>query len=262
MSAQPSPPRRVALITGSTGATGRALAGLLAERGWDLALDHRSRRDRAEETAAACRGKGTRVHVAALDVTDEASCAAFVAGAVAALGRLDALVNLASYAAPGGAYRVPMERLDLEVLRRCFDVDVLGSLRMLRAALPHLRAHSRPEARSAIVNFSSESARRRDPDLHAYLGPKVAIDAVTESLARELGPEVRINCVAPGAIATDWVDAWNLPAGERSALEDAACLRRLGTPRDAAAAAAFLLSEEAAFVTGHTLVVDGGMFCP
>ena len=113
---------------------------------------------------------------------------------------MDALACLASYAAPGGACRVPLADLDLADIRRCFEVDVLGALRMLRACLPSLRAASRPEARSAVVTFGSESARRRDPDLLAYLGPKVSIDAYTEALARELGPEVRINCISPGAI--------------------------------------------------------------
>lgn len=250
--------RAVTLITGATSATGRDLATHLAGRGHDLALGWRSKGDACEALAETCRAAGARVYCGRLDVTDETGATQFVRDALAALGRIDGLANVASWAAPGGAYRVRLADLDLaDVLRAC-EVDLVGTLRMIRLCTPPLRA----SGAGAIVNYSSESALRGDPDLHVYLGAKVAVSVYTLALARELGPEVRINCIAPGAIATDWITSWDLPPAETEALAAASCVGRLGTPGDLSLLAAFLLSRDSSFITGRTFPVDGGLFCP
>lgn len=254
----PEPVRRVALVTGATSGAGRDVCRRLAAEGWDIALGWHSAEARAAELVAECRAAGANVRAARLDVTDDATAAAFVARAVSDLGRLDGLVNLASWAAPGGGYRVPLERLDLEWVRRSCDVDLVGTLRMIRICAPHLRA----SGAGAIVNYGSASANASDPDLHAYLGAKVAVAAYTVALARELGPTVRVNCLAPGAIRTDWFDRWKMPPGEEAALAAASCVGRVGEARDLTEAALFLLSERASFVTGQVLAVDGGLFAP
>lgn len=250
--------RPIALVTGATSGTGRDLCAHLAAHDWDVAIGWRTAEDRARTLAEACRASGARAYAARLDVADEDSCREFVNGTLAALGRIDALVNLASWAAPGGAYKVPLEKLDLAWLASAFDVDVVGALRMIRLCAPHLRA----SGAAAVVNFSSASALASDPDLHAYLGAKVSIAAYTRALARELGPSVRINCVAPGAVRTDWVERWSMPPGEEAALAAAACVGRLGEPRDLTSITAFLLSRAASFITGQVLPVDGGLFLP
>lgn len=251
-------PRPVVLITGATSATGRDLALHLAQSGHDLALGWHSKSDAGAALADACRAAGARVHGGRLDVTDDAGAAAFVRDATATLGRLDGLAAVASWAAPGGAYKVPLADLDLAGVLRACEVDLVGTLRMIRVCTPALRA----SGAGSIVTYSSESALRSDPDLLVYLGAKVAISAYTLALARELGPQIRLNCIAPGAIATDWLTSWNLPPAETEALAAASCVGRVGTPQDLTNLAAFLLSPASSFITGRTFPVDGGLFCP
>lgn len=247
--------RRVAVVTGATGGLGRAIAVELARRGWAVAVGYRTKRSEAASIAAAARRHGAGALALPLDVAIDVSVVAFVRSA-RALGPVTALVNVASFAAPGGAYRTPLADLDLQHVLRAVEVDVGGSLRMIRALAPGMRR----AGGGAVVNFGS--AGDADPEVLAYIAAKSGIAAYTRALARQLGPAIRVNCIAPGAIESDWLREWKMPAGERRALANAACLRRLGQPRDIAGVTAFLLSEDAAFVTGQTLAVDGGMFCP
>jgi 3-oxoacyl-[acyl-carrier protein] reductase len=248
---------RVAAVTGATGGSGRAICAELARRGWAVAVGFRSKRRAAEAVAKRCRRLGAPAAAVHVDVADARSVAVFVRGA-AAMGPLRALVNTASYATPGGGYRVPLARLDVGELLRAVDVDLAGSLRAIRAAAPAMRR----AGGGAVVNFGSASADAADPDLLVYMAAKVSVAAYTRALARQLGPSVRVNCVAPGAIATDWIDAWEMPARERRALARAACVGRLGNADDVAKLVAFLVSDDASFMTGQTVTLDGGMFNP
>jgi NAD(P)-dependent dehydrogenase (short-subunit alcohol dehydrogenase family) len=250
--------RRVAAVSGALGGCGREICRELARRGTAVALGYRIRRPEAEALAAECRKLGAPAVALTLDVTDEPSVAAFVRGASVALGPIRDLVNVASFAAPGGAYRVPLEKLDLPEIVRAVEVDLVGSLRMIRACLPSMRR----AGGGSVVNFGSASADAADPDLLVYMPAKTSLAVMTRALARQLGPKVRVNCVAPGAIATDWIEKWDMPAAEKRALAKAAAVERLGTAEDIAKLVAFLLSEDAGFITGQTVAIDGGLFAP
>ncbi|MBI4569744.1 MAG: SDR family oxidoreductase [Planctomycetes bacterium] len=249
--------RRVVLVTAGASAVGAAVCRELARRGHAVVVGFRGHPEAARRVADGCarisRRPARAVHV---DVTDTASLAAAIPSAWRGMGTLAGLVNVASYSSKTGDYRTGFARLDVNDVVRAVEVDLAGSLRVIQRCLPHLRA-----AGGAVVNFGSASANAADPDLLPYLGAKVGLAAYTRALARELGPRVRINTIAPGALDTDWMSTWRLPPGERKALITATCAGRLGTADEVARLVVWLLSD-GAYVTGQTITIDGGMFCP
>lgn len=169
-------------------------------------------------------------------------------------GRLDVVVNNASHSAPG-YYDAPIERIPVDEFDRVHAVDVRGSFLMTRAAAPHLRA-----TRGAVVNVSSSSALQGERELLLFNPGKVAVAALTAASARALAPEVRVNAVAPGSIDTGWIQAWGLSKAEIASLSASVPLGRVGRAEELAEAVAFLASDAASYITGQTLIVDGGAF--
>ncbi|MFJ3655979.1 SDR family NAD(P)-dependent oxidoreductase [Streptomyces nigra] len=233
-----------ALVTGGASGIGRATADLLAERGARVAvldLDPSS----VDKPLLAYRA----------DVTDDTSVRAAVADAVAALGGLDVLVNNAGVGAQG-----TVEDNDDTEWHRVLDVNVLGMVRVARAALPHLRA----SAHAAIVNTCSVAATAGLPQRALYSASKGAVHALTLAMAADHVREgVRVNCVNPGTVDTPWVgrllDAAPDPAAERAALEARQPTGRLVSAAQVAGAIAYLASPLAGATTGTALAVDGGM---
>ncbi|MFC9959322.1 SDR family NAD(P)-dependent oxidoreductase [Streptomyces nigra] len=233
-----------ALVTGGASGIGRATADLLAERGARVAvldLDPSS----VDKPLLAYRA----------DVTDDTSVRAAVADAVAALGGLDVLVNNAGVGAQG-----TVEDNDDTEWHRVLDVNVLGMVRVARAALPHLRA----SAHAAIVNTCSVAATAGLPQRALYSASKGAVHALTLAMAADHVREgVRVNCVNPGTVDTPWVgrllDAAPDPAAERAALEARQPTGRLVSAAQVAGAVAYLASPLSGATTGTALAVDGGM---
>ncbi|MFC7907268.1 SDR family NAD(P)-dependent oxidoreductase [Streptomyces nigra] len=233
-----------ALVTGGASGIGRATADLLAERGARVAvldLDPSS----VDKPLLAYRA----------DVTDDTSVRAAVADAVAALGALDVLVNNAGVGAQG-----TIEDNDDTEWHRVLDVNVLGMVRVARAALPHLRA----SAHAAIVNTCSVAATAGLPQRALYSASKGAVHALTLAMAADHVREgVRVNCVNPGTVDTPWVgrllDAAPDPAAERAALEARQPTGRLVSAAQVAGAIAYLASPLSGATTGTALAVDGGM---
>ncbi|MFC8782200.1 SDR family NAD(P)-dependent oxidoreductase [Streptomyces nigra] len=233
-----------ALVTGGASGIGRTTADLLAERGARVAvldLDPSS----VDKPLLAYRA----------DVTDDTSVQAAVADAVAALGGLDVLVNNAGVGAQG-----TVEDNDDTEWHRVLDVNVLGMVRVARAALPHLRA----SAHAAIVNTCSVAATAGLPQRALYSASKGAVHALTLAMAADHVREgVRVNCVNPGTVDTPWVgrllDAAPDPAAERAALEARQPTGRLVSAAQVAGAIAYLASPLSGATTGTALAVDGGM---
>ncbi|MER5550228.1 SDR family NAD(P)-dependent oxidoreductase [Streptomyces sp. NPDC002793] len=246
-----TPPRfhgYAALLTGAGQGIGAATARRLASEGAAVLVTDLDAA-RAERTAAGIRETGGTAEALACDVGDRAAVDAAVAHAVAAFGRLDVLVNNA-YANHEDA---PLfEDEDEDSWAHTLDITLTGSYRCSRAALPHLVA----SGRGAIVTIGSVNGEQ-DFGGHAYSAAKAGLASLTRTLAGHAGPRgVRVNLVAPGTIRTD---AW---AGRDEDLKRVSALYplgRIGEPDDIASAVAFLASSDAAWVTGTTLRVDGGL---
>ncbi|MEU1599719.1 SDR family oxidoreductase [Streptomyces sp. NPDC005708] len=232
------------LVTGGASGIGRATAELLSERGAQVAV-----LDRDPSSV----DKPLRAYRA--DVTDDASVRAAVAAAVADLGGLDVLVNNAGIGAQG-----TVEDNDDEEWWRVLDVNVLGMVRVARAALPHLRE----SAHASIVNTCSIAATAGLPQRALYSASKGAVLSLTLAMAADHVREgIRVNCVNPGTADTPWVgrllDAAPDPVAERTALQARQPTGRLVSADEVAGAIAYLASPLSGATTGTALAVDGGM---
>ncbi|SOD67071.1 NAD(P)-dependent dehydrogenase, short-chain alcohol dehydrogenase family [Streptomyces sp. 1222.2] len=236
------------LITGAARGIGAATARRLAEEGARVLVTDVDL-SAAERSVTELRGQGLAVEAYRCDVGDRESVEAAVAHAVSVFGSLDVLVNNAFGCTPDEPL---FENTPDETWARDLDLTLTSAFRCSRAALPHLVA----SGRGAIVNIGSVNGLQ-DFGNHAYSAGKAGLVSLTRTLAGDAAPRgVRVNLVAPGTIRTP---GW---AGRESHLDDLAGiypLGRVGEPSDIAAAVAFLASRDAAWITGTTLRVDGGL---
>lgn len=239
----------MALVTGATGGIGRAIAAALADAGMAVAVCDLDEA-RCREVAAELRAPGAGV---ALDVCDGAAVAACVETVERELGPVDVLVNAA-----GWDELRPFLETDEPFWQRVIDVNFTGCLRTCRAVVPGMveRGFGR------VVNVASDAARVGSAGEAVYAGAKGAVVAFTKTLAREVARSgVTANAVCPGPTDTPMLRRMAEGGGERwaEALVRAVPMRRLGRPEDVAGAVAYLASDAAAYVTGQTLSVSGGL---
>lgn len=243
---------RIALVTGASRGIGRAIAIGLAERGFDLVVNDIARQSEALATLAReIEALGRRAIALHADVSSKAEVKAMVAQAIAEAGHVDAVVNNA-----GILITSPVETLEEGVWDAVMDVNAKGTFLVIQALLPHMRARRY----GRIVNIASIGGKQGAPEQAHYSASKAAIMGFTRVLAQEIGAEgITANCVCPGIILTD-MGRTNLenPAIKARWTANTA-MRRIGVPEDIVGPVAFFASDDAGFVTGQTLNVDGGI---
>lgn len=241
-----------ALVTGSATGIGRAEAIALAAAGHDVAVNYRRSADAAEQTAVACAAHGAKTVVIGCDVADDNQVKSMVGETEAAFGRLDVLCNNAGItsSAPFG----DLDAIDLDEWDRVLAVNVRGIVQVTRACAPMLRA-----AKGCIVNTASIVGLRPGPQPLAYSTSKAAVVSLTRTLALALGPDIRVNAVAPGWMEGDWMkrmlgDDYDRLMERRARMTP---LKRCVTAEDVAEVMLSLVQGNR-FVTGEIVVVDGG----
>jgi 3-oxoacyl-[acyl-carrier protein] reductase len=244
---------KVVLVTGASSGIGQAIALACARAGADVALTYRKNAAGAEETAVKIRALGRRVEILKLDLADRAAVEALPELLRRSLGRIDAWINNAGADILtqefGGLSRV--EKLDLVL-----EIDLRGTVLASWAAVDLMRTQA---TGGCIINTSWDHVgfgmAGENPGL--YAAAKGGIMAFSKSLARDVAPQIRVNVLAPGFIETAFGEqadsAW------RQQVVDLTPLHRWGTPDDVAAAAVFLASDESKFLTGQTIMVNGGV---
>lgn len=244
---------KAAIVTGGGTGVGRATAILLAQQGCHVLVNYSRSRDEAEQTAAELKSLGVQAAAHRADVADDAQCRDMVAAAVREFGRLDVLVNSA-----GTTEFIPHDDLE-SITEATWDkilaVNLKGPFHCARAAKGAMNVGGG----GAIVSVSSVAARLGSGSSIPYCCSKGGLDTLTIALARALAPTIRVNAVAPGFIASRWLEQGLGKGYERTkrSFEESLPLGKVCLPEDVAAAIVSLVQND--LVTGQTLVVDGGM---
>ncbi|MCC7047955.1 MAG: SDR family oxidoreductase [Alphaproteobacteria bacterium] len=242
---------KAALVTGGASGIGLATVERLAGCGARVAMNHLPDDPAGAREIARLRAQGLDVVGAPGDVADANAASGIVGAVVAALGRLDYLVNNAG--TPVSRDPVPftdLDKLDEDFWGRILQTNLVGLFRCVRAAAPHLKA-----SRGAVVNLASIAGFGGVGSSLAYAASKAGVVNLTRNLAIALAPEIRVNAVAPGLVDTPWTKPW-ADQRKRASVERTA-LKRMATPQDIADVILFFCAG-ADFVTGQTLLCDGG----
>ena len=241
---------KVAVVTGASKGIGAAIAKSLGAEGASVVVNYSSSKDGAARVVSDITDNGGRAIAVKANVAKKTDIDQLFAETKKAFGPIDILVNNA------GIYEFsPVEEITEEHFRKQFDLNVLGLTLTTQAALRQFNP-----AGGSIVNISSIVSTMGVPAAAVYSGTKGAVDAITRSLAKELGPRgIRVNAINPGMVETEGVHAAGIAESDmRKQVEAQTPLGRIGQPRDIATAALFFASPDSAWVTGETLTVAGG----
>ena len=241
---------KVAVVTGGSKGIGAAIAKTLASDGAAVVVNYASSKAGAEKTVAEITAAGGRAVAVGGDVSKAAEAKGIIDAAIENFGRLDILVN------NSGVYEfAPIEAINEEQFHRMFNTNVLGLILTTQAAVKHLGEGS------SIINIGSTVTRITPPNSSVYTGTKGAVDAITGVLARELGPrKIRVNTINPGMIETEGtISAGMIGSDWEKSLIAQVPLGRTGQPRDVAAVASFLASDDSGWLTGEQLLASGGL---
>jgi 3-oxoacyl-[acyl-carrier protein] reductase len=241
---------KVAVVTGASKGIGAAIAKQLAADGAQVVVNYASSRAGAEKVVSDITQGGGKAVAIGGSVTNEADIEKLFKETTRIFGKVDILVNNA------GIYSsAPLEQVTVEDYKRQYDTNVLGLLLATKAALPHFRADG-----GSVVNISSIVSTLAPPASSVYSSTKGAVDTITKSLAKELGPrKIRVNAVNPGFVITEGTKSAGIAGSDFETQAVAQTpLGRAGQPEDIAPPVSFLASDDARWITGETIFVSGG----
>jgi 3-oxoacyl-[acyl-carrier protein] reductase len=242
---------KVAVVTGASKGIGASIATHLAAEGAAVVVNYATSREGADRVVADIKKNGGKAVAVQANVSKPADIERLFSEGKKAFGRIDILVNNA------GIYEfAPLGDVTPEHFHKQFDLNVLGLILATKEAVRHFG----PEGGN-IVNISSVAASLAPPETSVYSATKAAVDAVTKSLAKELGPrKIRVNSVNPGMVNTEGVRSHGIDKSDfRTQVEAQTPLGRIGQPEDIAPAVVFLVSPESSWITGETHYISGGM---
>ena len=234
-------------MTGGSRGIGRSISLALASRGIKVAVNYVSDQSAAGDVVNELRSKGGDGSAFQADVASESDVAQMVKAVESELGPIDLLVTNAGIGAP-----TSHDDFDMETFRKIMRVNVEGTVLPVMAVKDGMLSRGR----GSIVCISSIAGLRSRPRMIAYSTSKAAVIGFVRNMAGALGPDVRVNGIAPGLIKTDMTES--MDAKVLADMEEEAFVKRLGVPEDISGAALFLLSDDAGFISGQTFVVDGG----
>jgi 3-oxoacyl-[acyl-carrier protein] reductase len=242
---------KVAVVTGASKGIGASIAKHLAAEGASVVVNYASSKTGADKVVTEITGAGGKAVAVQGDVSKKADIDRLFAETKKAYGRLDVLVNNA------GIYEfAPLENVTEEHFHKQFNLNVLGLLLSTQEAVKHF-----PATGGSVINLGSVAGENPLPNAAVYSATKAAVDAITVSLAKELGPKkIRVNSINPGMIETEGVHAAGIMESEFQNIVLAQTpLGRIGQPEDIGRVAAFFASDSSGWVTGETLLIAGGM---
>ena len=244
--------RRVVVVTGGARGIGRSICQVFSMKGYDVLFTYSRSRESAEalveQLKPVCHVESLQV-----DVSRQDDVRGLFEYCQAQFGTLDVVVNCASYSSKSG-WNVKPQKIDWMDWQRTIDVDLKGTMLCCHSAYEMMR-----ERGGKIINFSSSAALYGDAPTYFYTAAKTAIVGITRTMARIFAPTVQVNCIAPGSIATDWIEAWKLTPAELKEISRESPSGRIGKPEEVAELAAFLASPDCTYMTGQTMVIDGGI---
>jgi 3-oxoacyl-[acyl-carrier protein] reductase len=238
-----------ALVTGSSRGIGAEIAKLFASEGASVVVNYRSSKAEADSVVRSIRRKDGEAFALGADVSDPSSLKQMFSSIKERMGGLDILVNNAGLS-DGKIWNAKVPEITLEMWKKVFSVDAFGTFLCTQGALPMMRKGA------SVVNIASTPAIAGDTSGLVYAAAKGSVVAMTKMLAKSLAPKVRVNCMVFGSFETAWVD-W-LSKSDAASYRSAIPMKRFGNPKEAAALALFLASDDSGFITGQTVVIDGG----
>jgi NAD(P)-dependent dehydrogenase (short-subunit alcohol dehydrogenase family) len=244
---------KVAIVTGGSKGIGWGIATVFAQEGAKVAVIARDAKS-GEQSAEKIRHKGGEAIFISFDVSSEEQVKAMVQKTLDTFGQIDILVNNAGV----GIYKSVLETTS-EEWDRCLAIDLKSVFLCSKYVIPHMQTLGK----GVIINMSSVHSRSTVKSVAPYAASKGGITALTRNMALDYGPTIRVNTISPGWVLTPLIesifDSYDDPAEQLRKVEQRQVMKRIGTPEDIGYTAAFLVSDEASFITGTELFVDGGM---